>query len=361
MALCTFTPIPGCCVVDEDCDDLDVCTQDHCVDGQCAHLENCCEEDAECDDGDDLCTEDLCVGGFCEYVPSGAAGCCEPKLFYDGFEAGQGGWEIDNASPTIGWHITTVEAAVGGHSLAFSDATGGSYGASNSGSALSPAVDLPSQPGLSLAFNLWYEVVIGDSLSVTVMTDEGETTLAQYSGATPLWQGVTLPLGQFSGQTVQIRFDFQSGWAADGAGVFIDELRLSQGCCDADDECDDGNPCTEDACPGPQSLCAHVPIPGCCAPSCGDAVCGDDGCGGSCGSCPDGIPCNNGQCTYPCGDGECGAGEDSCDCPADCPDDPNSCSPCECDGAGGNCYCDEGCVLWGDCCGNACAVCGQCF
>ena len=39
---------------------------------------------------------------------------------------------------------------------------------------------------------------------------EGETTLAQYSGATPLWQGVTLPLGQFSGQTVQIRFDFQS-------------------------------------------------------------------------------------------------------------------------------------------------------
>src|SRR5690606_20870569 len=33
-----------------------------------------------------------------------------------------------------------------------------------------------------------------------------------------------------------------------------------------------------------------------------------------------------------CGDGVCGDSEDSCSCPSDCPDDPNSCSPCQCGG-----------------------------
>ena len=53
-----------------------------------------------------------------------------------------------------------------------------------------------------------------------------------------------------------------------------------------------------------------------------------------------------------CGDGVCGAGEDSCDCPEDCPNDPNSCSPCECGSSGGACYCDALCVENGDCCAN---------
>lgn len=53
-----------------------------------------------------------------------------------------------------------------------------------------------------------------------------------------------------------------------------------------------------------------------------------------------------------CGNGQCQAGEDSCNCPADCPDDLNSCSPCECGGGGGNCYCDVDCLFFGDCCFN---------
>ncbi|MBA3547946.1 MAG: hypothetical protein H0T76_15795 [Nannocystis sp.] len=53
-----------------------------------------------------------------------------------------------------------------------------------------------------------------------------------------------------------------------------------------------------------------------------------------------------------CGNGQCQAGEDSCNCPLDCADDPNSCSPCQCGGDGGNCYCDAACVNFGDCCFN---------
>ncbi len=55
-----------------------------------------------------------------------------------------------------------------------------------------------------------------------------------------------------------------------------------------------------------------------------------------------------------CGDGLCDATEDSCSCAADCPDDPDACSPCECGDAGGNCYCDEACFGFGDCCANVC-------
>jgi hypothetical protein len=33
-----------------------------------------------------------------------------------------------------------------------------------------------------------------------------------------------------------------------------------------------------------------------CTPVCGSWVCGDDGCGGSCGACPSGKQCSNGQC-----------------------------------------------------------------
>ena len=60
---------------------------------------------------------------------------------------------------------------------------------------------------------------------------------------------------------------------------------------------------------------------------------------------------------YQCGDGICEGDEDSCSCFQDCPDNPNSCSPCECGFQGGpNCYCDINCAFNGDCCQG-----GPCF
>ena len=62
---------------------------------------------------------------------------------------------------------------------------------------------------------------------------------------------------------------------------------------------------------------------------------------------------NTGGCqNIVCGNGQCQNGEDSCNCPGDCPDDPNSCSPCQCGGGGGNCFCDAACVQFADCCFN---------
>jgi hypothetical protein len=69
-------------------------------------------------------------------------------------------------------------------------------------------------------------------------------------------------------------------------------------------------------------------------------------------SCNVGCSYNTGTCeSFSCGDNKCQAGEDSCVCPEDCPEDPNTCSACECGGQGGpDCYCDIFCVLNFDCC-----------
>ena len=69
-------------------------------------------------------------------------------------------------------------------------------------------------------------------------------------------------------------------------------------------------------------------------------------------SCNVGCSYNTGTCeSFSCGDNKCQAGEDSCVCPEDCPEDPNTCSACECGGQGGpDCFCDIFCVLNFDCC-----------
>lgn len=69
-------------------------------------------------------------------------------------------------------------------------------------------------------------------------------------------------------------------------------------------------------------------------------------------SCNVGCSYNTGACeSFSCGDMQCQPGEDSCVCPEDCPEDPATCSPCECGGAGGpDCFCDIFCVLNFDCC-----------
>ncbi|MBM4355694.1 MAG: hypothetical protein FJ109_18210, partial [Deltaproteobacteria bacterium] len=78
--------------------------------------------------------------------------------------------------------------------------------------------------------------------------------------------------------------------------------------------CDDGDVCTLDAC-DPVSGCTHVPDPlkagqpcpggvcfggACCAAACAGKECGDDGCGGSCGTCAQGKKCGpQGKCVDP--------------------------------------------------------------
>src|SRR5215472_11728885 len=58
----------------------------------------------------------------------------------------------------------------------------------------------------------------------------------------------------------------------------------------------DGNPPPQDSSAPPQDATAIPDADVRCIPSCGHHNCGDDGCGGSCGTCPSGLACNGGYC-----------------------------------------------------------------
>ncbi len=85
--------------------------------------------------------------------------------------------------------------------------------------------------------------------------------------------------------------------------------------------CADEDDCTEDGCDAAVG-CVFLPIDGCCTPDCVGKFCGDDGCGGSCGTCPlDNCDIVTGTCPCvpdcsdkTCGDDGCGG---SC---GECPD-----------------------------------------
>ncbi|MEC9072577.1 MAG: hypothetical protein VX938_09375, partial [Myxococcota bacterium] len=88
----------------------------------------------------------------------------------------------------------------------------------------------------------------------------------------------------------------------------------AQGCeddcsCWCDAECFQVGDCCEDVC----ASCGEWFGDNCCASDCSGKVCGDDGCGGSCGSCSPGTLCEDGvcePCTALCDEKECG--DDGC-------------------------------------------------
>jgi hypothetical protein len=154
------------------------------------------------------------------------------------------------------------------------------------------------------------------------------------------------------------------------ASVFALVLGLGLAACDGgsdDDKKNNNNPGTDTV----EQPGADVEAPGedvvdpICTPACDGKLCGDDGCGGSCGSCPPGVICMDGQCPCEadcagkecgpdsCG-GYCGSGDaetqgcaagDVCangmcepPCVPNC--DGKECGSDGCDGSCGTCPCD---------------------
>ena len=86
--------------------------------------------------------------------------------------------------------------------------------------------------------------------------------------------------------------------------------------------CKDEDVCTSDGC-DPAFGCTFTPVDGCCTADCTGKECGDDGCGGSCGTCP----LDN-----------CDLATGTCPCVPDC-----SGKTCGSDGCGGSCgACPDG-------------------
>ena len=85
----------------------------------------------------------------------------------------------------------------------------------------------------------------------------------------------------------------------------------------------DAKTCGDDGCGGSCGTCtapATCVSSNCCTPECTDLVCGDDGCGGSCGDCGDGQQCTAGLCeakSYSCPEMFASAQTSDCDWTAD--------------------------------------------
>ena len=96
-------------------------------------------------------------------------------------------------------------------------------------------------------------------------------------------------------------------------------LQADSGCYDGDiywkDSCgtwgDKATECAEAGCKPESKVCGD------CEELCSGSKCGSQGeC--NCGTCPAGKSCEAGHCVVKCGDGQCGGGEDKCNCPGDC-------------------------------------------
>ena len=94
----------------------------------------------------------------------------------------------------------------------------------------------------------------------------------------------------------------------------------------ADSGCFDNDICWKDSCGAWGEKVTECGQAGCkpgskvcsgCEELCKSIECGENS-GCNCGACPSGKSCQQNKCVVECGDGQCGAGEDYCNCPGDC-------------------------------------------
>ncbi len=311
---CMYEAIPNCCVGVSDCDDGIPCTIDKCIEEQCVILDECCEVDGECNDGDDVCTDDTCADGFCLHLPTGEEGCCVPLMFDESFETGVlTDWEVSNSTPEFGWRISDAEAQEGSYSLYYGNEAGSSYGNGNNGTAISPPLEVPETPEVTLQFHVWVDTESDyDEVVVSLISQAGEVQLMVLSGSAPSWSLHTFDILEYAGQQIQLKFQFGCDGTVSHTGVFFDKIGITQSCCSQDTDCDDGNPCTTDSCPGSNSFCGYEEVSGCCLSS---------------QACDDLDDCTMDVCT---GSHECSHINVCCETEADCDDGDDLCTADSC-------------------------------
>jgi len=227
------------------CDDGNPCTDDSCgANGICEHAAN----SAQCDDGNMCTTGDKCSGGKCTF--GAALDCDDANLCTtDSCNPLTGCVFSNNANPCEDGSLCTAfdkcagGVCVAGPELVCSDAN--------------VCTDDGCDPKIGCAY----------TANVAACSDNNKCTDG----------------------------DVCSGGTCQPGGAL---------------GCDDANNCTADGCE-PAAGCGHVPLPDgtqcggpqehcksgvcvSCVPSCAGKSCGDDGCGGSCGSCPGYAPCSPG-------------------------------------------------------------------
>ncbi len=288
------------CVSAGDCaGDAALCERSLCATGACAYYTDpeCCVADADCDDGD-ACTTERCDAGRC--ARETPATCCLETAYFAGFSDVLDGFLITGNGQAARWHYTEERVHTPPGALRFADPASGRYEnpvgddgerPPSQGRLALPRVVVPARGG-RVAFWLYLDVETlpeFDLFGVEADLGLGPVpvwTKVEFLGAYREWSRVEVNLVAFAGETLELSFvvDTVDGTVNIGEGVFVDDVVVYGECaegCTADEECDDGSPCTADRCV--EGRCASLQIAACCVTNadCDDEnPCTVDACGG---------------------------------------------------------------------------------
>jgi hypothetical protein len=358
---CTHAKIPGCCVDDLDCQDDDICTVKWCADGQCQATPY-----TGCKDGNP-CTKDGCdpaVG--CVFLP--IPGCCLTDGDCDDGDACT--WQWCNGNQCVAEPIPCTDGnpctedtcdpvagclfpPIPGCCLADSECNDQNQcttdWCSNKSCFHKPITCLDNNPCTE---NLC-EPAKGCVFPLIPGCCQADSDCADTDPCT-----LTACVNK---KCLSDLLDCDDGnvCTTDACVPMVGcSHALLPGCCLDADGCDDGDVCTLDKCVGNQCVYEPLVTPECCTPDCAGKECGPDGCGGSCGACVDPFFCNdNGLCVDicvpDCKGKECGPDGCGTYCGI-CPDDftcseGGQCIPCFPQCAGKECGPDG--------CGGSCGLC----
>ncbi len=155
----------------------------------------------------------------------------------EGFEKGASGWTITNGQSSVGWGIDSQRAAAGKQSLRYGDPASGDYdnGARNSGIVDMPQVALTAGKKASLTFDLYMDTESSSKYDVLEVQVGGSTVWTKdvtQSVTMQKWISVVIDLSAHAGQTIQVRFSFDTMDSTynSGEGVYIDNVNLMHGC-----------------------------------------------------------------------------------------------------------------------------------
>jgi len=154
----------------------------------------------------------------------------------EGFESGLAtGWTYSQSGGPAAWHVHEGFAASGTHSLALHD-----YGADENDDAITPTLSLASMTAPTLRFSSWMAgeracLLLGllcttyDAGSLAISDDGGNTWTQLMSDhwQTSGWQTYAFDLSDFAGDSVLVRWHFESDSSQHNAGWYVDDVRVS--------------------------------------------------------------------------------------------------------------------------------------
>jgi hypothetical protein len=272
-ALCHHAPVDNCCVLEGQCDDGSSQTLDGCYDSLCIHTFDdkfvSCDDLPGCDDGN-TCTAGECLGDHCSFSVAQAENCClldgdcadglpctddicqqlqcqHPPVVGDAVQMQWGlnddldGFQVIDDGSNVKWQLAGGKFISGPTALYFGDPSGPTIdnGKTVKGTITSPAVLLPA--GKAVTLKGWTYIhceplFSRDQVGISVIHDDGEIEVwnkEAVGGTTGYsWDEFEVDLSAYAGQSVQLRFAFDSidEMLNDYEGVYFDDLRFLWPC-----------------------------------------------------------------------------------------------------------------------------------